>query len=181
MNYRLTSENELLEAEGFNRNEIKFTQKNNSLTDNTTGLFIKNHLPHFLNSGDFNNLYVKLAEHLVHDQLKLNRQLLNLNSSKKQTKEELYRRLSEAKDYIHANYDQKIIIEDLATIACLSKYHFLRSFRDFYKCTPYQYILKLKLDAAKKLLKKGFSFHQTTEMIGFSDPKNLRKAIGRLS
>ncbi|NOQ72510.1 MAG: helix-turn-helix domain-containing protein [Crocinitomix sp.] len=183
--YRLKSENKLLDSEGFNQNEIKFTQKTNALKTTSTGLFLEKHLPYILkndrfdNSIDFDNLYIKLAEHLVQDQLVIDRQLLNLNSSKKETKEELYRRVSLAKDYIHDNYNQKIMIEDLAAIACLSKYHFLRSFRDFYKCTPYQFILKLKLEAAKKLIIKGFSFPQVSEMIGFSDPKNLRKAINK--
>ncbi len=173
----------MLETYGFNESEIKFTQKINSLTTTSAGLFLNESLPYILNNGDFdnqidfNNLYLKLAEHLVHDQLKVDSQLLNLKSSKRQTKEELYRRVSEAKDYIHDNYNQKIIIEDLASIACLSKYHFLRSFRDFYKCTPYQYILKLRLEAAQKLISNGVSLYETAEIIGFSDQKNLRKAI----
>lgn len=183
-NYRLKSEEKLLETEGFSHNEIKFTQKTNSLRATSTGLFLKEYLPDILKNGNdtlinFNSLYIKIAEHLVQDQLMIDNRLLNFKSSKKQTKEELYRRVSEAKDYIHDNYNKKIRIEELATIACLSKYHFLRSFRDFYKCTPYQYILKLKLEAAKHLLTKGFSFSQITEIIGFSDPKNLRRSINK--
>lgn len=184
-NYRLKSEKELLESENYHSKKINFTQKTNALSTTSSGVFIKKHISHIIkdfsnySKKDFNNLYIRLAEHLVHDQLQVDVQLSSLPSSKRQTKEELYRRISQAKDYIHDNYNQKIIIGDLATIACLSKYHFLRSFRDFYKCTPYQYILKLKLEAARKLISKGFSFTEISEIIGFSDPKNLRKAINK--
>jgi len=182
-NFRLKSEKELLEFENHNDKKITFTQKKNAMMETSTGVFLKQHLPQItasssqFTSKDFNNLYIQLAEHLVNDQLQIDAQLMNFSSSKKQTKEELYRRISLAKDYIHENYKEKIIIEDLATVSCLSKYHFLRSFRDFYKCTPYQYILHLKLKDAQQLFANGFSYSHISEAIGFSDPKNLRKAL----
>ena len=182
-NYRIQTEEQLLNSEGNVFNPIHFTRKNNSLTHTSTGAFIKETLPSILQNNasnvtvDFHSIYTQLAEHLVHDQLGINKQLLNLKSSKKHTQEELYRRLSAAKEYIHYHYDQKLNIDQLAEVACLSKYHFLRSFRDLYQCTPYQYALHLKLEAAQKLLSKGYSYSETSIKVGFSDPKNLRKAL----
>ncbi len=185
-NYRLNSEKVLLEAGGQCDSKIRFTHKKNQLNSTRTGEFLRRHMNNTsclkdYSPIDFNNLYINLVERLVDDQLHIDSQLKNLSSTKKQTKEELYRRISLARDYIHANYRDKILIDELSAIACLSKYHFLRSFRDFYKCTPYQYILRLKLDAAQHLICKGYSYVDISERVGFSDPKNLRKALRKFS
>lgn len=182
-NYRIQTEEQLLDSNTNASNSIHFTQKNNGITNTVTGAFIKDTLPYILqknaqnSSVDFHTIYTQLAEHLVQDQLVINKQLRNLKSSKKHTQEELYRRLSAAREYIHYHYDQKMNVDQLAAVACLSKYHFLRSFRDLYQCTPYQYALHLKLEAAQKLLSKGYSYSETSIKVGFSDPKNLRKAL----
>lgn len=180
-NYRVQTEEQLLDHK--DASAFHFTQNNNVLTSTGTGQFLKGFLPQIIQNSalhspiDFHSIYTRLAEHLVQDQLRLNQQLLNLSSSKKHTKEELYRRLSTAREFIHAHYDQKINIDQLATVSCLSKYHFVRSFRDFYQCTPYQYALNLKLEAAKKLIHQGHTYNYASEAVGFSDPKNLRKAL----
>jgi AraC family transcriptional regulator len=182
-NYRIHSKEKLLDTGRENNDQIRFTQKTHALNANKTGALLSRYIRYFSSDSktvlglDFNSFYQSLAEHLVDDQLIVEKQLMNFNSSKKQTKEELYRRISLTKDYIHDNFKERIIIEDLAAIACLSKYHFLRSFKDFYKCTPYQYVLKLKLNEARKLRAGGYSYPQICGLIGFSDPKNLQKAI----
>jgi AraC-like DNA-binding protein len=129
---------------------------------------------------DFNDFYTQLAEHLVQDQLLINQQLTNIRSTKRQTQEELFRRVSLAREYIQYNFTQKISIEELAAISSLSKYHFLRVFKELFRCTPYQLILKLKLNNAEKLINKGYSYAQACEQVGFSDPKNLRKALKKI-
>ncbi|UTW66188.1 helix-turn-helix transcriptional regulator [bacterium SCSIO 12643] len=180
-NYRVQTKEQLLEQ--VDSTPFHFTQNNNVLLSTNTGRFLKEYLPRIIQNSEFNSpidfhlIYMRLAEHLVQDQLNLNQQLLNLKSSKKHTKEELYRRLSTAREFIHAHYDQKINIDQLAAVSCLSKYHFVRSFRDFYQCTPYQYALNLKLEAAKKLIHQGHTYTSASEVVGFSDPKNLRKAL----
>jgi AraC family transcriptional regulator len=42
----------------------------------------------------------------------------------------------------------------LAAISCLSKFHFLRLFKLAYGQTPHQFILSLRVERAKKMLKK---------------------------
>jgi AraC family transcriptional regulator len=58
------------------------------------------------------------------------------------------RRIGNALRHIETHADQPLDLATLAGIACMSKYHFLRSFRRVVGSTPYQYLLGLRLRRA---------------------------------
>lgn len=162
------------------------TQLSHFNAKSRTSTFLKNHLNrlHFANQLSqrwWESFYIGLAENLIYDQIHLNQKLIRINSTKRQTKEELYRRVKKARDFIHDNQSEQIDLEQLCQLSSLSKYHFLRSFKAIYNQTPYQYLLKLKLAEAKILLAKHHSFEETSQLIGFSGGQNLRKAIKKVS
>jgi AraC-like DNA-binding protein len=68
------------------------------------------------------------------------------------TREELYRRLHRAKDYIAAYFTRPLTLNDMAAVACLSPNHFLRSFKYVFHQTPHQYLTALRLEHARRLL-----------------------------
>jgi AraC-like DNA-binding protein len=68
------------------------------------------------------------------------------------TREELYRRLHIARDYIAASYDQPITLQGIAAAAALSPNHVLRSFKALFGQTPYQYLVDERLRRARWLL-----------------------------
>ncbi|WP_298792264.1 helix-turn-helix domain-containing protein [uncultured Allomuricauda sp.] len=154
-----------------------------SFKENRLGNFLSRNIPYIIKDHnrkkdiDFDSFYTVLIECLAIDQLELQRKLKNLTSIKKSTKVELYRRIANAKDFIDDNYTKRINIDELAKNVFLSKYHFLRSFKAYYDKSPYQYILKLRLEKAQELLNKDYSFRETCDLVGFSDEKNLRKAL----
>jgi len=63
-----------------------------------------------------------------------------------------FRRLLRARDAIHARYPQALRLQDLAREAALSPFHFLRLFRAAFGETPHQYLPRVRIEAAKKLL-----------------------------
>lgn len=126
------------------------------------------------------NFFLDLAECLVADQFVLNNRLIKVPSAKRQTKEELYRRVSKARDFIHDNKTEQLDLDLLCKLSSLSKYHFLRSFKAIFNQTPYQYLLNLKLAEAKILLANNYSYEETSQMVGFSGGRNLRKAITKV-
>jgi len=130
---------------------------------------------------DFESFYIKIVECLIQDQLEIEGKLSGLTSIRKTTKEELFRRVSSTKDFIEDNYTQKINLNELAENAYLSKYHFSRSFKAIYQVSPYQYLLKLRIDKAQELLKKEYTISQINDIVGFSDERNLRKALFKAS
>jgi len=67
-------------------------------------------------------------------------------------KEELYKRITLATDYIQANYSKNIQLDDIAAAACLSKFHFLRLFKQVNKVSPYQYIQDMRIKKASHYL-----------------------------
>jgi AraC family transcriptional regulator len=58
------------------------------------------------------------------------------------------RRIGNVLRHIETQADQPLDLAGLAGIACMSKYHFLRSFRRVVGSTPYQYLLGLRLRRA---------------------------------
>jgi AraC-like DNA-binding protein len=70
------------------------------------------------------------------------------------TREEIYRRVYRAKDFISASMHENITLEEMARAACLSPNHFLRSFKQVFHQSPHQYLTSLRLEKAKALLTK---------------------------
>jgi AraC family transcriptional regulator len=62
------------------------------------------------------------------------------------------RRLFRVLDYIEANLEGDLSIDSIASIACLSRYHFARAFRQAVGQPPYRYVSSRRLERAKALL-----------------------------
>jgi AraC family transcriptional regulator len=75
-----------------------------------------------------------------------------LDSIRLATREELYRRVSRARDYIRAMFAEPVTLAELARIACLSPNHLLRNFRKVFGETPHQFLTEQRLQEAKRLL-----------------------------
>ncbi len=89
-------------------------------------------------------------------------------ASRPETREEIYRRLWKARDWAHAMLDQEVTLGDMADIACMSESYFLRTFKVNFKQTPHQFVIDLRLERARSLLKETTkSVTEITEAIGF--------------
>jgi AraC family transcriptional regulator len=65
------------------------------------------------------------------------------------------RRLSRVLDYIDANLEGDLTLDHLASIACLSLFHFARAFKASMGQSPHQYVSAKRLERAKALLIRG--------------------------
>ena len=70
------------------------------------------------------------------------------------TREELWRRVNRARDFLHANLGSSIKLSEVATAACLSPFHLLRTFQSAFRQTPHQYLNQCRLERSKFLLEK---------------------------
>lgn len=92
----------------------------------------------------------------------------DLKAIRSATKHELFRRLLLAREFIHANADRKLSLQEIAHASCLSINHLLRSFKSLFGTSPHTYHTLLKLDHAERLLTKTeMPISQITEAIGF--------------
>lgn len=85
-----------------------------------------------------------------------------------QTRVEILRRLAIAKDYILSNYAEEVTLDAISRQACLSVNHLLRTFKQAFKCSPHQYLIQVRLNRAKYLLRNtNYSVNEVVGMIGF--------------
>lgn len=81
---------------------------------------------------------------------------------------DLEARLRRARAFIDAHYDQHIDLDAIARAACLSRYHFLRSFRRAFDITPHQYLTHKRIERAKELLEtSNISVTEVCLEVGF--------------
>ncbi|WP_420575232.1 helix-turn-helix domain-containing protein [Ekhidna sp.] len=105
--------------------------------------------------------------------------LQKINAQKLSTRKELIVRVSRARDYIHEKFNNPITIDELAQIATLSKYHFLRIFKEVYACTPHQYLAKIRLQKAEQLLKTNLEIYEIAHRIGFEETNSFYQFFKR--
>lgn len=80
------------------------------------------------------------------------REVESLPAMRASTREELYRRLHRAREFIAASFEEPITIDEMARVACLSTNHFLRTFRQAFRQTPHQFLTAQRLERAQRLL-----------------------------
>ncbi len=124
----------------------------------------------------FEELMVKLLHYLLMQHKHIIKSIESMPALKESTRIELYKRLSLALDYIHSHPLGDIDLDILAATACLSKYHFLRLFKQTYKQSPYQYIQQLKLEKAKELLlHTSLPIYDIAETLGFENSNSFSR------
>ena len=117
-----------------------------------------------------------LLLYLVQQHRDIMRQLQQLPPVKKATKLEVYKRLSFAMDAIHSNSLPTIDINALAATACLSKFHFLRLFKQAFGLSPYQYMQQLRLEKAILLLKhSSLTVNEIAASLGFENSNSFSR------
>jgi AraC-like DNA-binding protein len=81
---------------------------------------------------------------------------------------DLHRRLCRARDFLAANIDQPVRLHDAAREACLSQFHFHRLFQEAFDETPHQFVSRLRIERAKRLLiRDGLGVTEVCMAVGF--------------
>lgn len=95
---------------------------------------------------------------------------------KNSTKVELYKRLSIARDYIHAHFSEDLNLSELSRVACLSPYHFHRAFKNTFNITPKKLVTHLRIERAKWLLEnRSYSVQMVCQEVGFRDVSSFTR------
>lgn len=133
-----------------------------------------------LNSGfsQINNeLFFAVAECIVKDQSNIFKSFGRMKVAKQETTGRLFNYSCDAKNYIDKFFLEKISIEQIASEAKLSEYHFIRLFKTIFNTTPYQYIIQKRLTYSKQLLLQKTSIQDTAFLTSFSDSASYCKAF----
>jgi AraC family transcriptional regulator len=88
------------------------------------------------------------------------------------------RQFTRAKEFIDAQIPNEITISDLAALAGLSHYQFIRAFKETIGLSPYQYVLSERIRRARALLSKpDLSLRDVAFAVGFSDASHLNRVF----
>lgn len=114
--------------------------------------------------------YFELAELIAIQESEHNRALRALDSVKASTRQEIYRRLLQGRRYMDEHFLQNPLISEVAQHCCMSEFHFFRSFKQAFRSTPHQYMLRKRLELASKLIRFGdMNLSQVAAECGFPD------------
>lgn len=101
-----------------------------------------------------------------------------IRSQKASTRNELLRRLWLSTDFIHENYDYPLSLETLSEVSMLSKFHYLRTFKEAFGITPQQYWRNVRMMRAQDLLlTSDLTIRQVALNVGFVEPNSFIRSF----
>ncbi len=88
--------------------------------------------------------------------------------------------IARAREYLHAYYGRDILLDQLGALAGLSPFHFLRTFRRSVGLTPHAYLIQIRIEQGKRLLRAGNSISDVAVSTGFADQSHFTRHFKRI-
>jgi AraC family transcriptional regulator len=86
------------------------------------------------------------------------------------------RRLRRAIEFMQDNYERELALEEIASAAYLSEYHFARLFKQITGVTPHVYLANVRLEHARRLLSEtSFSISEIATRVGYQSQSHFTK------
>jgi AraC-like DNA-binding protein len=121
--------------------------------------------------------YLLLAEKIVEDHVSIFKQLTQVKQLKEATRKDIVRKIIKSMTHMESCFDMPLKVAEVAAACGMSEYHYFRMFRMVNRISPHQYILQVRLNKAKNLLKKnGVSISEAAYLSGFNDIYTFSKA-----
>lgn len=90
--------------------------------------------------------------------------------------------VQKTQDYIEEHFSESITLDGLADMVSLSRRNFIRRFKKATQNTPFEYIQRVKVEAAKKSLERtNQNINEVMVDVGYSDTKSFRKVFKKLT
>ena len=89
-------------------------------------------------------------------------------------------RLRRVTEFVQERLEDRLLLPDLAEVAALSPFHFLRAFRRATGLTPHAYVTARRMERALRLLlSTRASVPEIAARLGYAHPANFRRAFRR--
>ena len=128
-----------------------------------------------LQPSNFEEDFLILSEKLLTLHREIRSQIARIPAAKPSTRNELFRRLQIAREYLHSNLHHRISLEEVSREACISRYHLHRAFTQVFRSTPHVYLTKIRMERARSLLQTGHSVLETMLALGIASPSAFRR------
>jgi hypothetical protein len=159
-----------------NRYNVKNTSLGYTLNDINTRI----KAGAFRNDLHQNELFYSLAESIITDQRFVFDHLSKMSFKKEVTNEEVFRAMLNAKAHMDAHIMDNLSLEELSKQIGISKYHFLRVFKNTFGISPYQYQKRMRLLQARQELMLGHDILETAIRYGYFNVQSFTKAFKSL-
>jgi AraC-like DNA-binding protein len=93
----------------------------------------------------------------------------------------LYRRIVQSKLFIDTHYANAIDLDNIASEAFFSKFHFIRLFKKIYDKTPHQYLTSVRIEQAKLLLQTEMAVADVCFSVGFDSISSFAGLFKRIT
>ena len=85
----------------------------------------------------------------------------------------------QAREYLHAHVYQDISVQDLASALQCDRFRLNRSFQQAFAMSPHTYLIQLRLNVARQLLRQGNSPASVAAQLCFADQSHLGRWFKR--
>lgn len=90
------------------------------------------------------------------------------------------KKVKQSISFIKRNYTRDISLDEIASVAGLSRYHFCREFKKATDLTPIEFINRMRCEYAKTLLESHkYSISEISAMVGFTTSAHFSKIFKR--
>lgn len=155
----------------------RYNAKNTSLGYSLQEINQKISSGNLINDIQQNELFYSLAESIITDQRFVLNHLSKMSFKKLITNEEVFRSLLMAKSLIDEHLLENLSLETISQTAGISKYHFIRLFKNTFEISPYQYQKRMRLEFAKQQHLEGKELLDVAISIGYADLPTFSKAF----
>ena len=155
----------------------RYNVKNTSLGYTLNDINSKIKTGIFRNDLQQNELFYSLAESIITDQRFVLDHLSKMSFKKEVTNEEVFRAMLDAKSHLDAHIMDNPSLEELSLQIGISKYHFLRVFKNTFGISPYQYQKRMRLEQARLDLMQGRDILETAIRFGYFNVQSFTKAF----
>ncbi|MDR3543605.1 MAG: AraC family transcriptional regulator [Desulfosporosinus sp.] len=82
-----------------------------------------------------------------------------------------------SREYLHDNYLENITLDNLAVVSGVSKFYLIRLFNKTCGISPHGYLMMLRINYARKELRKDMSIAEIAAGVGFYDQSHFSKVF----
>ena len=128
-----------------------------------------------LQPSSFEEDFLLLSDELLRLYEEIRAQMARVPALKSSTREEVFRRLEKGREYLHGSLEGPASLESTARAACLSRYHFHRTFTQVFGKTPHVYLTEVRLARAHGLLQAGRTVVEACAEVGFTSTSSFSR------
>lgn len=129
---------------------------------------------------EWDQTFQQIAEFLIAERSSAPRQMARIPAASHATRLELYRRVLRGRDFLLSSLADPIRLKEMAAAACLSPFHFHRSFTRAFGETPHRYLTRHRVQKAARLLRQSrVSVTEACLSAGFESPASFSHLFRR--